>query len=234
MTKKKNGKKNGMDKTESGEGQPVVSVPPPQSLVKMDQHGVQISDMDSLQRFCRMAHASGFFGTRATGEALTREIAQACVKIEYGLELGLKPINALMSVYTVDGKPSLSSGAIGALIKASGKYTYTAQTSKTACTIEWYERYRGEREHLGTSEFTIEDAKTAGLAGRNPWKKYTKAMLFARALTQGARMFCQDVFLGAVYTPEELSDGEVIDADLMPAAPERKPINKPGEMFNDD
>ena len=35
-------------------------------------------------------------------------------------------------------------------------------------------------------------------------------MLFARAMTNGARVHCPEVFVGAVYTPDELVDGEVV------------------------
>lgn len=205
--------------------------------VNISQHGVELSDLDSLQRFCKMAHASGFFGSRATGDALIRELAQAAVKVEYGLEIGLKPIAALMNVYTVDGKPSLSSGAIGGLIRKSGKYTYTVSSTDKQCTIEWFERYNGQREPLGQSSFSMEDAKRAGLAGRNPWKRYPKAMLFARALTQGARMFCQDIFLGGVYTPEELSDGKMTEDDFegdVERQVEATVVDSPSDLFGGD
>lgn len=206
--------------------------------MEISDSGIQISDMDSLQRFCKMAHASGFFGTRTSGEALVKELAQAAVKVEYGLELGLPPIAALTNVYTVDGKPSLSAGAIGGLIKKSNRYTFTVSSSDQACTIEWFERAGpSQREPLGQSSFSMEDAKRAGLAQRTPWKRYPKSMLFARALTQGARMFCQDIFLGAVYTPEELSESgsefsheNVASQELVTA----KVINRPSDILEDD
>ncbi|MBT7876942.1 MAG: hypothetical protein HN738_02550 [Gammaproteobacteria bacterium] len=221
---------------EKKEGKMVVAGKQMQK-VNISENGVQLSDLDSLQRFCKMAHASGFFGSRATGEALIRELAQAAVKVEYGLEIGLKPISALMNVYTVDGKPSLSSGAIGGLIRKSGKYTYTVSSTDQQCTIEWFERYNGQREPLGQSSFNMEDAKKAGLAGRNPWKRYPKAMLFARALTQGARMFCQDIFLGGVYTPEELSDGKMTEDDFeggVERQVEVTVVDSPSDLFGGD
>jgi hypothetical protein len=79
-----------------------------------------------------------------------------------------------------------------------------------------------------TSVFTIEDARAADLiAGKNghTWKKYARNMLFARALTNGARWHCADVFGGPVYTPEEMGaavdgEGEVIDIKRLPPEPE--------------
>ena len=52
------------------------------------------------------------------------------------------------------------------------------------------------------------------------WKNYPKAMMFARAISNGVRTYCPDVFSGMlVYTPDELNaqvraDGTVIDVDL--------------------
>lgn len=51
------------------------------------------------------------------------------------------------------------------------------------------------------------------------WKNYPKAMMFARAISNGVRTYCPDVFSGMlVYTPDELNaqvraDGTVIDVD---------------------
>lgn len=51
------------------------------------------------------------------------------------------------------------------------------------------------------------------------WKNYPKAMMFARAISNGVRTYCPDVFSGMlVYTPDELNarvsaDGSVIDID---------------------
>src|SRR5690606_6627174 len=69
---------------------------------------------------------------------------------------------------------------------------------------------------------SMKDAQAAGVAGRGPWKAYPKAMLFARALSQGVRWHCPDVLGGTTaYVPEELGasvdgDGNVIDVESRP------------------
>jgi hypothetical protein len=65
------------------------------------------------------------------------------------------------------------------------------------------------------STFTIQDAQQAGLASGN-YKTFPRNMLFARALTNGARWFCPEVFNGPIYTPDELgaqvdNEGHVIE-----------------------
>ena len=54
---------------------------------------------------------------------------------------------------------------------------------------------------------------------KDNWRNYPKAMMFARAISNGVRTYCPDVFSGMlVYTPDELNaqvghDGNVIDID---------------------
>lgn len=73
-------------------------------------------------------------------------------------------------------------------------------------------------DSLGTSEFTIEDARRAGLLDKDNWKRYPRSMLFARALTAGARWYTPDLFDGPAYTPDELDEQpplDIVDAELM-------------------
>src|SRR5574339_232881 len=53
---------------------------------------------------------------------------------------------------------------------------------------------------IGNYTFTIEDAKKAGTKNLD---KFPRNMLFARAISNGVKWFCPDVFAGPVYTPEE-------------------------------
>lgn len=158
-------------------------------------------DMDVLtlaDHFIR----SGFFKD-------VTDVSRAVVKIMYGAELGIGPVTAMTAINVIQGKPAPSAGLMASLIKRSGRYNYRV-TEHTAekCAIEFYE----DGQPCGVSEFTIAEAKTAGLPGKNPtWGNYPKALLFARALSQGARWYCADVFGTSVYTPEELGEGEVVE-----------------------
>lgn len=134
-----------------------------------------------------------------------KSVAQAIVKIQAGQELGLPPFAAMRGFDVIEGKPAPNAGLTAALIKRSGRYGYNVTRSDaTACVLEWTEGGRV----IGETAFTMDEAKAAGLAGRGPWKAYPQDMLFARALTRGARRFCADVFMGSVYTPEELGADE--------------------------
>ncbi len=133
-----------------------------------------------------------------------KEASQAIVKVLAGQELGIGPVAAMSGLYIVKGKVTLSGNVMASLIKSSSKYDYKIVVhSGQSCEIEFFEM----GESAGVSEFTIEDAKQAGLANGENWKKYPRNMLFNRALSNGAKWYCPDLFNGqAVYVPEELDD----------------------------
>lgn len=160
-----------------------------QAMVKTD--GIDVFALG------KVLAASGYFKD-------TRDEAQAVAKILAGQELGIGPIAALSNIHIVEGKPTLGAHLIAAAIKKSGKYDYRVLRHTDAeCVLEFYER----GDAVGQSSFSMKDAQRAGLAGRGPWRSYPRNMMFSRALTNGARMYCPDVFVTGVYTPDEL-DGD--------------------------
>lgn len=155
---------------------------------------------------------SGFFDD-------AKGAAQAVAKILAGQELGFGPMASMTGVYIVRGRIMLSANLLAAAIKRTGKYDYIVrQLNDSACKIAFVELRNGNTFEIGESVFTLEDAKRAGLGGEN-WKKYPRNMLFARALSNGARWFCPDILGGPVYTPDEFGlpvneDGEIIDGSV--------------------
>lgn len=147
---------------------------------------------------------SGYF-------ADTRQLSQAIVKILAGRELGIGPMAAMQGINIISGRTTASAGLIASLIKRSSKYNYkVVEMSDKRVTIEFFE----EKEKVGNSSFTIEDAKIANLLAKDVWKKYPKNMLFARAISNGARWYCPDIFSGSVYVPEELESNDITANDL--------------------
>lgn len=158
-----------------------------------------------------------------------KSVAQAIVKIQAGQELGLTPFAAMRGFEVIEGKPAPNAGLTAALIKRSGRYRYNVvRADATACVLEWTEGGRV----IGETSFSMDEAKAAGLAGRGPWKAYPQDMLFARALTRGARRFCADVFMGSVYTPEELGADEDHEPLVMtlPTRSAEPTFNGPGSF----
>lgn len=150
----------------------------------------------------------------------TREAAQAVVKVLAGQEIGLGAIASMTGIYIVKGRVTLSANVMAAVIKNSGRYTYRVKKmDNEECIIEFFEN----GQPIGVSEFGMADAKTAGLAAGDNWKKFPRNMMFARAMSNGAKWYCPDVFSGAsIYTPDEVGamiDGETGEViDVLPAA----------------
>jgi hypothetical protein len=131
--------------------------------------------------------------------------AQAVVKILAGRELGLAPLEAMTNIYIVNGKVSLQAKLIAALIKKSGKYDYQIdKLTDEECTITFLQLIDNKRVEIGKSSFTRQDAAKAGVINKDVWKNYPRNMLFARALSNGARWYTADVFCG--YTTEEVQE----------------------------
>ena len=177
-----------------------------------------------IQTLSKMMVASGFFKD-------VKSEAQACVKIIAGSALGYDAVTALNAFHIIEGKITPTASEIGARVKRSGKYNYRVKSLDDAgCTLEFLERDGGAWMSLGDSTFTKQDAITAGLLGKSVWKSYFRNMAFSRALTNGVRWYCPDLFGGPVYTPEELGaavdvrDGEmvVIEGEVV-ATPEAAP-----------
>lgn len=170
-----------------------------------------IRTMDDLARLGNMLAASGFFTD-------AKEAAQAGVKVLAGLEMGIGAFSAMTGVHVIKGKPSVGAGLMAAAVKRHPKYDYRVRIhTSEACEIE----FREAGEVAGVSSFTLEDAKLAGLLGNDNWKRNPKNMLFARALSNGVRWYCPDVFSASTYTPEELGaevdgDGEVVTVHVEP------------------
>ncbi len=161
--------------------------------------------------------ASGYFQD-------VQQEAQAVVKILYGRELGFSPVVSMMGIHVIEGKPALSSNLMATLIKRSGKYDYRVNRwDSEHCDLIFREKIDGKWQDVGEASFTIADAQRAGIQFKTykgyptSWAKYPKAMLFARALSQGLRAYCPDVSASPLYVPEELGaevneEGDVIGA----------------------
>lgn len=189
-----------------------------QALATVD---IAPKSLEDTIRLAEIFAKSGFFQD-------SRDMAQGVTKIYAGAELGFGPIASMQGVYIVKGRVTLSANLIGAAIQRSGKYSYRIkELTNDSCTL----LFRGPDNATFESTFTIKDAEQAGISG-DTYKKFPRNMLFARALTNGARWFCPEVFSGPVYTPDELGAmlndaGDVIDVSTGEVVEERMPDGSP-------
>lgn len=195
-----------------GNGQTAV-IEAPQAPMKWEESGVPAETVG----LCRAMVDSGWFKD-------VQRVSQAIVKVQLGASLGLSPVESLIGLHIFEtGKGDnartnimLGYQVIGAMIKRSGRYDYAVRRmDPEACEIEFY-RITGDGRtvHIGSSRYTMETAKSAGIEstqyGTKPaWKAAPETMLYARALKNGAYKFTPDVMGGAdVSTDEPFFEGE--------------------------
>ena len=202
----------------------------------MSNEIIRTSDLAELTGIAKLLVASGYFDAKGTAD---QAVAQLATKILAGRELGFGPFAAVQGIHVIQGKPGIGANLIASAIKSSAKYDYRVKTlTNELCEIEFFESVNGRLELLGVSSFSSADARAAGTQNMN---KYPRNMLFARAISNGARWYCPDLFNGnAVYTPEELGavvdgEGNVIDQptpsrQLAAPAPAPEPADVPAEV----
>lgn len=135
-----------------------------------------------------------------------KSAAQAAVKIQAGKEFGIQPFAAMTGIHIIQGKPVIGAGLMASRVKASGRYDYRVTKHTDAiCEIDYY--CKGEK--IGTSTFTIEDARKAGTKNLD---KFPKNMLFARAMSNGVKWYTPDIYDVPVYVPEEMPTVETTEA----------------------
>jgi len=169
------------------------------------KHEQPVMNLDDLQRTAKLLAMSGYFDAKGNSEGA---IAQLATKILAGQEMGYGPFASVQGIHVIQGRPTLSANLMAAAVKGHPKYDYRVRKmDDTAVTIEFFEG----NQSLGVSTFTLEDARKAQTKNLD---KFPRNMLFARAMSNGVRWYCPDVFNGnIVYTPEDFDiDGEAVPA----------------------
>jgi hypothetical protein len=149
-----------------------------------------------FEQQCRLADAfarSGLFGIKTAEQALA---LMALCEAE-----GMHPAIAVRDYHIIQGKPALKADAMMARFQnAGGRVKWLEMTD---------ERVAGEFSHPAGGTVMIDwdkaRATTAGFWGKDNWKKFPRAMLRARVISEGIRTVFPGVVVGT-YTPEEVQD----------------------------
>jgi hypothetical protein len=155
--------------------------------------------------------------------------ANCLIAMQWGAELGLKPLQALQNLAIINGRPSLWGDAVIALVRGSPLCESVIETddgTTATCRV----KRRGEAEQVRT--FSMDDAKAAGLMGKaGPWTQYPKRMRQMRARAFALRDIFPDVLRGmpiaeeVMDTPAErfMGNAEVVT--------ESKPVGWPSDTW---
>jgi len=168
------------------------------ALIPLDKEWSTMKDMSS------MLVKTGFLPQ-------TIQTPQQAISIMLkGRELNIPPMQALSQINVIKGKPAISSELMLALIYRqcpSVELEWTEMTDTVvACKVK-----RHSKQNWQAFKWTLQDADKAGLLSNHSWRKYPRALLRSRVVSEMARAVFPDAIMGCSYTPEEL--GETVNEE---------------------
>ena len=149
--------------------------------------------------------------------------ANAFVAAETGAALGLEPLQALASIAVINGRATLSSDLMAAVIRRAGHTLRIVENSPESVSATLIRA--DDKSFKFEVTWDKDKATKAGLWGqRGPWSQYPTQMLRARAITEVARQGASEALMGMIYSPEDFGatitdTGEVIEAEIVNEAP---------------
>ena len=132
------------------------------------------------------------------------------IAIQMGIEVGLKPMQAIQNIAVINGRPALWGDAMLALVQTHPLCeTIVERISDDGSIAYSTVKRRGEQEY--TYSFSKDQAKQAGLLTKpGPWMQYTSRMLQMRARSFALRDKFADVLKG-IAMREEVADYQDVE-----------------------
>ncbi|MGF6877393.1 hypothetical protein [Paraburkholderia sp. MM5477-R1] len=161
--------------------------------VQQDSADLSPRNFGEMMQFAEMIAASGLAPKDYQGKP------EACaVAMQWGNELGLKPMQSLQNIAVIGNRPALWGDAVLALVMSSPACKdviefYEHEDTADAVAVCIAQRH-GKADR--TARFSLADAKQAGLLGKDVWQKYPKRMLQMRARGFALRDQFPDVLRG--------------------------------------
>ena len=151
------------------------------------------------------------------------------VAVQYGMELGLPPMQALQGIAVINGRPSMWGDAVLAVVMSHPSYEWHTEVVEgegdERAGVFTLKR-RGQDTHV--ARFSVTDARRAGLWGKSgPWTQHAERMLKLRARGFALRDKFPDALKG-IISREEAEDYPVngndsrrmvIEAQAAPVTP---------------
>lgn len=150
------------------------------------------------------------------------------IAMQWGSELGLKPLQALQNIAVINGRPALWGDAVIAIVRGSQLCEYVIEEMDSQGSAVCRVKRRGEQEQVRT--FSDMDAKTAGLLGKQgPWTTNPKRMKQMRARSFALRDVFPDVLKGIAIAEEaqDIADYVAAEKAIDPATGEITPKTLP-------
>jgi len=182
-----------------------VALQTPSVLLKDDR-------WQAMREKVNLAVRSGLLSVSAKNAEEVKVAYQKYVVIAgYGAEIGIPPITACKEIYLVDGRPAMSAALMLGLVhqKLPKALFKVVESDAEKCVIVTKRDKDDPNEPQAKWVYTREEAKAFD-TGRNGmkdnWKKFPTDMLRSRCVSRACRGEFADVFLGPVYSVEEIED----------------------------
>ena len=147
------------------------------------------------------------------------------IAIQMGIDLGLKPMQALQNIAVINGRPSIYGDAALALVMpALERFVelFEGEEGKDDYAAVCIAKRKGWPDETRRT-FSIADAKKANLWGKaGPWQTYPKRMLQWRARGFALRDVGSDLLLGLVLVEEAQDipiEGQVVATETVEESP---------------
>lgn len=161
--------------------------------------------LDEALRFADMLSKSSMVPKDYQGNP-----ANCIIAMQWGMEIGLQPLQAMQNIAVINGRPSIWGDAMLAIVRGSGLLEYIKEDPTPEGCVCKVKR-KGEDEAV--REFTVEDAKKAGLLGKQgPWQQNPKRMMQMRARAFALRDVFPDVLRGVHVA--EIAQDEPAEKDI--------------------
>ena len=154
---------------------------------------MNIIPLNDIQAMAEVAATSKMFGFKNPQEAMA--IMLLC-QAE-----GLHPAIAMRDFHVIQGRPALKADAMLARFQQAGGSVQWKEYTDEKVTGLFTHPQGGSLE----LSWTLAQAKSIGIANKDNWKNYPRAMLRARVISEGIRSVFPGCVVG-VYTPEEVQD----------------------------
>lgn len=165
------------------------------------------TSFSELEKFAKLLSNSNFVPAAMRGKP-----GDILAAVQFGAEVGLPPMQALVNIAVINGKPSIYGDAIpGICMRHPDWEGYEEEFDEGAMTATCTVRRRGMKPVI--KSFSQADAEKAGLWRKpGPWTQYTKQMLEWRAKGFSFRAAFPDALKGLI-SREEAGDYITLPAE---------------------
>jgi len=182
------------------------------ALETTEHRPVGLVDLGQFKTAAEVFIKSGYFDSALGKTSPEVMVARAQVKLAAGAEIGLPPFLALQGIHWIQpenqpGRLMKGAAVCAYVLGRSKKYRYTTiERSDKQAVIEFEELRDGKWVKVYTSTYTQQMA--GAMVNKAVYKNYMPAMLWNRAMTNGANVVGADEINGPAGEPDDVPEAE--------------------------